>query len=70
MVNKRSGAAINLDGNSCGDGTSYTVFDEKANVPSSHYIGAWCYCKSSELSGYCQPRDSIVWNPEPSDLEL
>ena len=70
MVNKRSGAAINLDGNSCGDGTSYSVFDEKANVPSHEYIGAWCYCKSSELSGYCQPRDSIVWNPEPSDLEL
>jgi hypothetical protein len=51
-------------------GTSYRVSDEKANVPSSRYIGAWCYCKSSELSGYCQPRDSIVWNPEPSNLEL
>ena len=44
--------------------------NEESRMPSSGYLGAWCYCKSSELSGYCQPRDSIVWNPEPSDLEL
>jgi hypothetical protein len=41
--------------------------NEESRMPSSGYLGAWCYCKSSELSGYCQPREAT---PEQVNLQI
>ena len=40
---------------------------EESRMPSSGFLGAWCYCKSSELSGYCQAGEAI---PEQINLQI
>ena len=41
--------------------------NEKSRMPSSGYLGAWCYCKSSSMSGYCRPREAT---PEQVNLQI